>query len=294
MQVRLLIFRTFLLLQLTCLATGSGMDPSTTIISVAIIGLGRRSLRHAIPKISKLSSMFKIVAACDSDAVARQSFSDRLPTVPCFETVQELALWKQSTYSVQCAYIAIPHSEYAGVIEVLIGMKVHILKEKPAALSEEELCSFQGQANVGNVRLMTASQCRYSQRLCRLREWLPFVGEPRFVEGTRAIDCTDLGEGWRAQNAKAGGGALNDIGWHLVDTVIGLFANPDQVPRISHSELITTRCHQRYDTEDTAFVYLKVPKDIYGCSSKGIRKTKRGERCRLNYRPMISCCNPSL
>lgn len=202
------------------------------------------------------------MAGCDKSELARSRFTDQFPTVPCFLDVDQLTDWHyNSDFSeIDCAYVAVPHFAYEGIIKSLTEVGIHILKEKPAALTEEEFHRCHQYADDNEVRLVTASPSRFSQRLLRLKEWLPFVGEPRFIESTRTLSCMNLGEGWRAEKSLSGGGAISDVGWHLLDSVIGLVTQHEPAtPHVRHSELITTRPHQKYDVDDTAFVSLTIP-----------------------------------
>ncbi|KAL9621332.1 MAG: hypothetical protein Q9160_004223 [Pyrenula sp. 1 TL-2023] len=229
--------------------------------NIAIIGLGNRAYKHAIPRISELSALFSVVAGCDKGDSARNRFKDQFPALACFSDVQKLVEWQSKPGNrVDFAYVAVPHFAYEDIIKTLAHAKIHVLREKPAGLSEEfDRCH--QYAATGGIRLVTASQSRYSDRLTRLKEWLPLIGNARFIEGTRTLNCSDLGEGWRADKGLSGGGAISDVGWHLLDTIIGLVAQPEPTaPRVLYSELITTRPHQKYDVDDTAFVSLTIPR----------------------------------
>jgi len=224
---------------------------------IAIVGLGNRSFKHGIPHILKSAGFFTIVAACDTEPAARERFQQQFPGVHCFEHTQELTAFQENITqrNIDCAYVAVPHAQYEGIVRFLVDAHIHILKEKPAAISDDEFRRCHEYATGRGIRILTASQGRYSERLSRLHEWLPFIGKPRFMEGTRTISCDDLGAGWRASKAISGGGALCDIGWHLIDTIFTLFKGTE-ILKVSYSELITTRQHQNYDNEDTAFVAL--------------------------------------
>ncbi|KAL8741212.1 MAG: hypothetical protein Q9190_006159 [Brigantiaea leucoxantha] len=74
---------------------------------------------------------------------------------------------------------------------------------------------------------------------------------------------SNLSEGWRASTALAGGGAMVDIGWHLLDTVIGLAnVHSGGTPNIAYSRLFHVRNSQGYDCEDSAEVILTFPSTV--------------------------------
>ncbi|WP_414731860.1 Gfo/Idh/MocA family oxidoreductase [Agrobacterium pusense] len=62
-----------------------------------------------------------------------------------------------------------------------------------------------------------------------------------------------MDEGWRAKRDIAGGGALIDMGYHLIDLVIWFLGMPEIVmARTSGS----AKPDQKYDVEDTAHLLL--------------------------------------
>jgi predicted dehydrogenase len=226
---------------------------------LVLIGLGNRGLGKALQYL-EIGTLFKLVAVCDSDEGAIARFKNLYPDVPCFQDVNTM-LESQSSRAgsprVGYAYVAVPHSQYRVILPPLLRHKIHVLKEKPAGLNITELKSFQGLASANNVRLVTAAQSRFGDRWRQIYEWFPLIGELRGVGGTRSIVVNNSGEGWRASKSLAGGGALIDIGWHLVDTVLGLVGD-SFTPRVSYSKLIRTRDHETYDCEDTAHIQIEL------------------------------------
>ncbi|KAI9771999.1 MAG: hypothetical protein M1840_001287 [Geoglossum simile] len=232
---------------------------------IAVIGLGKRSLKHAIASISK-SLVFELVAVCDPNEAVLQEFGNLHPEISCFTSVEKLIHWQDGVdiAHVDCAYVAVPHCQYGAALPPLFLAGIHVLKEKPAAINATELREFQSLANLHKVRLVTAAQDRYSSRSSRLSEWLPLIGELHFVEGSRKIMVSDLGNGWRASKELAGGGALIDIGWHLVDAVLGLVGKGFS-PTVANATLFMTRPFQSYDCEDSAHLTLSLlPGDNVG------------------------------
>lgn len=107
-------------------------------------------------------------------------------------------------------------------------------------------------AEQNGVRLGVVAQRRFSKRYSQLLEWLPMVGIVRAVQVVEKIEVPDLDDGWRASKAKAGGGVVLDLGYHMIDQLIGLFG-PDCV--VNHARLLMTRSGT-YDVEDTVHAQL--------------------------------------
>jgi len=231
-------------------------------VGIAIVGLGQRSSNKAIDAINKSSGLWALVAATDPDPKARFAFHLRFPDVPVFETTDMMLQWnaQQPVPALRAVYVAVPHHIYRQVILPLLRAHLHVLKEKPAATSVKELKSFQQSAMANSALLSTASQRRYGKDLSKLKEWLPLVGTIHRIEASRKICVENLAEGWRASNTLSGGGAMADIGWHLLDVVVGLVgATPDCPPSVLYFKLFHIRSHQRYDCEDSAEVILGFP-----------------------------------
>ncbi|KAL8696598.1 MAG: hypothetical protein Q9224_002711 [Gallowayella concinna] len=234
-------------------------------IKIAIVGLGTRTFKKALGAIINNPEHWQLVAAADPVKSQRTLFESRIPNVPVFHDVDQMLAWNNVDYQditprIEAVYVAVPHHCYADIIPQLLTARLHILKEKPAATSAEELLLYQHLAKTNSVILSTAGQRRYGTVVKRMKHWLPLIGEVSSIEAILKICITDLGEGWRAQSALAGGGAMADIGWHLVDTVIGLAdAGQQSTPGVVYSRLFHIRGAHGHDCEDSAEVILEFP-----------------------------------
>ena len=229
-------------------------------LNIAIIGLGQRSRKRAVQAIQNSSSLWRLVAACDTKDAAREAFAPLYPSVPIFEDVLDLIEWRQQAKEAQIdwAYVAVPHHLYSEVVIPLLEASINVLREKPAALNPGELNVFQSLGRSKSVRVEVASQRRYGSQLSKMKEWIPLVGTIHTVEATRKISVTNLGEGWRARTALAGGGAMGDIGWHMLDQLLGLVGD-GSVPSVAYSKMFHIRAYQGHDCEDSASVILEFP-----------------------------------
>ncbi|KAJ8070695.1 hypothetical protein OCU04_001066 [Sclerotinia nivalis] len=225
------------------------------MLRVAIVGLGRRSLRCAIPYILSDKTL-QLEAVCDFSNSTIKRFKEEFPDafqIPSFVSVSTMI----TSRSIDCAYVAVPHYMCADIVKKLLASKIHVLREKPAAMTALELESLQGLAKSNDVTLSTASQYRYSEQFRQMEKWLPLIGKIRFADGIRKISVRDLGAGWRASKVLSGGGVLIDLGWHLVDLVVNLLSD-DSAPGVQHAKIFQTHPSQPYDCEDTAQAILNI------------------------------------
>ena len=194
------------------------------MLRVAVVGLGRRSQRHAIPYFLHDNTRWQLEAVCDPSSLMVEKFKDTfscIPSVPTFVDVSSMI----SSKSLDCAYVAVPHHQSSTIVNQLLSSKAHVMKEKPAAMTAVELKLFQELAGLNAVTFSTASQIRYSEQTQQMQQWLRLIGRVRFAEGIMTIPVRDLGAGWRASRVLLGGGVLIDLGWHLVDLVLKLLSD---------------------------------------------------------------------
>lgn len=161
---------------------------------IVIVGVGKRG-KYAFQEMSRLESLFTIVALCDTDKAALLSVAK--PSISCFADVKEL-LQSHARFNerrIDCAYVALPHRECSTTIFQLLKAGIHVLKEKPAAMGPQDLAVLQDAARQNQVVLMTASQSRYGERNELIKKWMPLIGRLHFVEGHRKLWVDDLGNG---------------------------------------------------------------------------------------------------
>lgn len=169
-------------------------------IAIAVLGLGAHAFKHTLPAIARQPGLFTVAVGWDRDYIARTWFESLYSGTKCVSDVRDiLNSLNENKWVIQCAYVAVPHSEHYQIVMVLLTAEIHVLKEKPVALSLVELQRLGDVARVHGTRLSTAIQARYSHRSRQIKEWIPFIGDLHLIEGVREMHCLDLGEGWRAQ-----------------------------------------------------------------------------------------------
>ena len=241
------------------------------MLRVAVVGLGRRSQRHAIPYFLHDNTRWQLEAVCDPSSLTIEKFKDTFPCIPSVPAFADVSSMISSKF-LDCAYVAVPHYQSSTIVNQFLSSKIHVMKEKPAAMTAIELKLFQELARSNAVTFSTASQMRYSEQAQEMQQWLPLIGRVRFAEGIMTIPVRDLGAGWRASRVLSGGGVLIDLGWHLIDLVLKLLGD-GTVPSVEFAQFLQTRPSQEYDCEDTVRAILNInnhklatEKGIISCS----------------------------
>lgn len=236
------------------------MEPA---LNIAVVGLGDRSVRIGLPCIIECP-LLNLIAVCDLNIDTLTRFSTNRE-MQAFTHIEALLAHRQKSLQmgreqdiVQAAYVALPHHQYGKVVTLLLQHGIHVLKEKPAGIDTAELSKLQLTAMANKACLFTASQSRFSERLYLAQRHIPSLGTLRFIEGTRKVSVPNLADGWRSKSVCAGGGAVNDIGWHLLDEVVG-FVGSDAQTNVPFVTLFHTRASKAedYDCEDSAHIALE-------------------------------------
>ena len=79
------------------------------------------------------------------------------------------------------------------------------------------------------------------------------IGTPFVVDAQYTLHIPDPSEGWRGKTAKAGGGCIIDMGYHLIDMILWYFGQPN---RMLADISVSARPDRDYDAEDTALIHF--------------------------------------
>jgi predicted dehydrogenase len=96
---------------------------------------------------------------------------------------------------------------------------------------------------------MVSVQRKFNTIFQKFDDYKNRIGKIYSIHGHYTLNIARLDEGWRSKQELAGGGALLDMGYHLVDLLIWYFGLPDSVTcRLGYNN----RENQDYNVEDTA------------------------------------------
>lgn len=193
-------------------------------VRVALIGLGWVGQQVWLPALAE-SSAYEVTALVDiapaalaaAAAVAPRAWRGRRPD-PIGPDIADLAV------------VAVPNDLHTETAEALLARDVSVFVEKPVCLSSTELRRLRAAEAGGRGALLAGSAGRYRADVRRLRALLPSLGSVRLVELSwiRASGIPRRG-GWFTSSSRAGGGALLDLGWHLLDVGLDLLGRPEVV-----------------------------------------------------------------
>lgn len=217
-------------------------------LKLAVIGIGRQSKKYI--ELLPETEHFELVAVADKDPECTVPYQDRVKT---YTNVAALLADQKP----DVALVAVPHSDHEVVTSMLLDAGVHVIKEKPYAISTREAFNYEAMQNKTGARIFTTIKRRFDPVYKAFPEMLrDRIGQITHFEGHYTKNIARLDQGWRSSFAEAGGGALIDMGYHAVDLAIWYFGYPS---RIKAAFGFNNRNGQKYNVEDMAQLQLSFP-----------------------------------
>jgi len=225
-------------------------------LRAAIIGLGHQAAEDHIPGI--LESQFaELVAICDNDKEKLNKWKNEL-NVNTYTDYRDLLNSEKLDFIIA----ATPHNIYKGIIEEAAKKGIHILKEKPFAISLKEACYLKDVCDKHKIHLMTTLQRRFNPIYTTFFQLVDKIGEPYFIDARYTLFIDKPADGWRGDIMRAGGGCIIDMGYHMLDMLIWYFGLPDKV----HAEFTKKSGHEEdtCNVENTAVVLFRYNNGLKG------------------------------
>ncbi|MFQ3535839.1 MAG: Gfo/Idh/MocA family oxidoreductase [Aggregatilineales bacterium] len=192
-------------------------------LRAGIIGLG---IGKAHAKGYLRSPHTQLVALCDTDAerLSARAADYHIPPELCFTDYR--AMLDQAQLDV--VSICLPNALHAEASIAALQAGAHVLCEKPLATTLEEALSMQRAAEAAQRHLMIAYNHRYRADVAWIRQMLSEnkLGKVYNVYAWWRREAGIPGSGWFSQAPLSGGGALIDIGVHMLDLALWLLDFP--------------------------------------------------------------------
>jgi len=184
-------------------------------IRVALIGFGWAGRSIWLPRLLA-DPGYQVVAVVDPTAAADGSgirtLTDHADLDPA---------------DVDLAVVAVPNHLHADVAEALLRRGISVFVEKPVCLSTAQADRLAAAERSTDAVLLAGSASRYRRDVRALYDVVNDLGPVRHVSmawvRARGVPGRD---GWFTRRELAGGGALVDLGWHLLDAAQPLLGTP--------------------------------------------------------------------
>lgn len=187
-------------------------------LKTALVGAGKVAELHAAALQALPESDF--VAVCGRPSEKLDAFGAR-HGVRVFHSVEEMI----ARAGVQALCICTPHPNHAAPAIAAANAGVHVLVEKPMAVSLEDCDRMIAAARAANVVLSVVSQRRFFPACRRIRRALDAGRLDRAVLGTAVVlgwrdEAYYRSDPWRGTWADEGGGVLVNQAPHQLDLLL--------------------------------------------------------------------------
>jgi predicted dehydrogenase len=226
-------------------------------VRVGIIGGGWPGQQHA--KGYAGAGGFKVVGIADFIPARREKIVADHPAAVQYADARELL----DNHDVDAISVCLPNYLHAPITVAALKAGKHVLCEKPPAISTKEAKQMAAAAGKANKVLLYAFQRRFggSEQASKQAIAKGYAGEVYHARAawmrTRGIP---IGTGWFTDKARAGGGALIDIGIHVLDLAWYLLGQPRPISAygVTHQRFKALRPPDApFDVDDAAFAIVR-------------------------------------
>ncbi len=156
------------------------------------------------------------------------------------------------------ALVITPDQLHQEMSETFLAAGIHVMCEKPLALSREELNAIVKASDASSAKFMVGQICRFTPAFIKAKELIDSgtIGDVYFVESEYAHDYLKFMFDWRKDPRRHGvvGG-----GCHAVDLLRWFVGDPTLVFAFGTHKLLPM-----VDYDDTTVAVLKFPNDVIG------------------------------
>jgi predicted dehydrogenase len=224
------------------------MSGTRDVFGIGIIGCGLIGKKRA----SSLGSQGKLLACADIDLRRAESLALSYGAV-ALEDWRDLLVRPD----IDIVIVSTLHDSLAEITLAAINAGKHVLVEKPAARSAEELVSVIATAKKSKIKVHVGFNHRYHRSLQKAKEIVDsgVLGDLMFIRARYGHGArVGYDKEWRADPKLSGGGELIDQGPHLIDLSRWFLGDFSDVQGFAHTY------YWDMPVDDNGFMLLKTPK----------------------------------
>ena len=218
-----------------------------SLLRVGILGCGGIGARHA-GAVAALPEQMELVACAGRDPAKVATFARKVGARPYTDHREMLAAER-----LDLLIIALPPYAHAGQAEEAAGAGIHLLIEKPIALSMERADSMVKAARVAGVVAACGFMYRFGDAVARWDAAVAAGETGRVGMFIGQFHCNALHADWWRERERSGGQLVEQL-IHIVDLARHHLGEPDSVYARAGNYF-----HQgvdRYDSDDTSAIVL--------------------------------------
>lgn len=218
-----------------------------TLLRTAILGCGGIGLRHA-GAIAALREEMELVACAGRSPERVAAFAERFGVRGYTDYDRMLA-----TERLNLLIVAIPPFAHEGQVEKAAQTGVHVLVEKPIALTRERADSMVQAARAAGIVAACGFMYRFGDAVARWDSAAASQQTGRVGMFTGQFHCNALHAEWWRERTRSGGQMVEQL-IHIVDLARHQLGEPQTV--YARSSNFFHRGVERYDSDDSSAIVL--------------------------------------
>lgn len=238
--------------------------PAEERVRYAVVGLGHIAQVAVLPAFRHAERNSELVGLVSGSPRKRSALQRKydVPHAVDYDRYEDLL----GSGDVDAVYIALPNDLHYEYTMRALDLGVHVLCEKPLALSVGECQDMIDAARERDVKLMTAYRLHYDEATLDAIKLVKSgrIGEPRFFSGQLTMPVTDE-ENIRLQQER-GGGPIWDLGIYCINAARAVFRDEP----IAVQGMDAAARDQRFrEVPEMTFGLLRFPGErlaMFGCS----------------------------
>jgi predicted dehydrogenase len=196
-----------------------------------LVGLGKQAIQDHLPALIPSTTGIELVGVCDIDPEKERLLYEYVSQYPGQQPVKFYVALDDALDELQptLAIVATPCNTHLAIAYVLASRGIPFLKENPFAVNLTQAYEL--------AELMDSSEG--IMRLCVQRHFHPLymygrkalarLGSLRHFSATYQLSPDGYVSEWTSRSETAGGGAVIDMGYHIIDLLVWYFGIPDKI-----------------------------------------------------------------
>jgi predicted dehydrogenase len=194
-------------------------------MNIGIVGLGKMGILHA--SILNALEGCSVTAICEKERLVLEFAKKILPHITFYSDVVSMV----NQEKLDAVFVTTPISTHLPILrEIIDSESIPVFMEKPLAASYDEASTMAQLSKEKQIITMVGYQKRFAPSFSRAKNILDSgqIGKPLMFRAHSFVSSVfKEGRGWRFK--KGEGGALLDLGSHLIDLLTFYFGVPDWV-----------------------------------------------------------------
>lgn len=227
-------------------------------IGLGFVGLGWPGQMHA--KAAQVLPGVTIAAGCDLGLERREKFAADFLPARSYEQYDEML----ADPDVHAVVISLPNFLHHSATIAALRAGKHVLCEKPPTMNVPEIEAIRKEAIERGLTYAFSRQSRFNSKMLAVKRLVEegTLGNVYFAraERVRSRGIPVGTGGWFLEKAKAGGGAMIDIGVHALDAAWYLAGCPQPVSvtaQVSQNFRHTLPDGTKFDVEDGGYAMIR-------------------------------------